>query len=77
MIALMFIIGMILLVGIVGYCIVYMIDKIQSDRYYKRQHNREVRRALRQINKSRNSVVLTGTTTEHWVNMCKEIEKED
>lgn len=61
-------IGIVLSIGIVGYCIVYMIDKIQSDRYYERQHNTKAQRALRQINKSR-----TGTTT----NMCKEIKKED
>ena len=45
---------------------------IQDNRYYRGRHNR----ALRQINKSRDSVILTGTTTEHWVNMCKEIKEE-
>lgn len=43
----------------------------------KERHNRELSRAIRQINKSRDSIILTGTTTEHWVNMCKEIKKED
>ena len=64
-----------LLIGIIVSLPIYY--TIQDNRYYKGKHNREVNRALRQINKSRRNAVLTGTTTEHWVNMCKEIEKED
>ena len=39
--------------------------------------DKEEQRVVRQINKTRNTIVLTGTTTEHWVNMCNEIKKED
>ena len=64
-----------LLVGMIVSLPIYY--TIQDNRYYRGRHNREVNRALRQINKPRDSVVLTGTTTEHWVDMCKEIKKED
>ena len=71
MIALVLAIGSLYLVGIVGYMIINIIDLINMSRY-----NREVRRAIRQINKKERQVTLTGTTTQAWVDMVKKKDKE-